>query len=547
MTPEDTGKIVSMSKEVHIREVHMDLAPFYRFSDGQLNLLRVMPVKEWFRKLQPVQLYLVVFFTVAFFIIEMVASHVTHSLTLLLNAYHMLCNIIATLGCLVSIKYAPRESYRSVYNSTSSSFGDSVICLDGQEHGSNTSLSTKTKQSRSDRRMKNSFGWARIDILTMLICCILLASFCFSLVVEALQTLVHIDHLDEMHHPMAVLCIGVAGIFLNIFCYILIGGFTFNQGILLHVTNNGDVIFRRNIKSQPETEGEQRLAAQTRSSLVVPRSQGFRRICRDVLGCIFVMLVSILVYFTDSDVAKYLDPVFAIISSISLLVLSYPYMKESGLILLQTIPNHINIDSLKKELLEAFPGIVNVHDFHVWQLTSQKIILTVHIIFLDPMVYASIIDQITAFFIEMGITQVTIQPEFHKMKPTTDKTDCLIRCHGELCSLSQCCTREKLGQKSSSEESLKHVHVINKKFEKKEIIPASPMIDLKKFVIHDDESPKLASPTTSELNNSEPCQSNDEQVQSKKDNVDDKSSYSVSVVVNDEKHVANDSSHDTVP
>lgn len=61
-------------------------------------------------------------------------------------------------------------------------------------------------------------------------------------------------------------------------------------------------------------------------------------------------------------------------------------VKESGLILLQTIPNHINIDSLKRELLEAFPGIVNVHDLHVWQLTGQKIISTVHIIFLDPMV-----------------------------------------------------------------------------------------------------------------------------------------------------------------
>ncbi|KAL2716308.1 zinc/cadmium resistance protein isoform X1 [Vespula squamosa] len=39
MTPENTGKIVSMSKEVHIR-VHTDLAPFYRFSDGQSNLSR---------------------------------------------------------------------------------------------------------------------------------------------------------------------------------------------------------------------------------------------------------------------------------------------------------------------------------------------------------------------------------------------------------------------------------------------------------------------------------------------------------------------------
>ena len=61
-------------------------------------------------------------------------------------------------------------------------------------------------------------------------------------------------------------------------------------------------------------------------------------------------------------------------------------MKESGLILLQTIPNHINIESLRRELLEAFPGIVNIHDLHVWQLAGENVISTVHIIFLDPMV-----------------------------------------------------------------------------------------------------------------------------------------------------------------
>ncbi|KAI4497782.1 hypothetical protein M0802_007108 [Mischocyttarus mexicanus] len=505
-----------------------------------------MPVKEWFRKLQPVQLYLVVFFTVAFFIVEMVASHVTHSLTLLLNAYHMLCNIIAMLGCLVSIKYAPRERYRNVYHTRNNSHQNSMICLNDQEHDLNNSLSTKTKQSRSDRRMRNSFGWVRIDILTMLICCILLASFCFSLVVEALQTLVHIDHLDEMHHPVAVFCIGVVGIFLNIFCYIIIGGFTFNQGILLLVTNNGDVIFRRNVKLQPDVEGEQQLAEQTRRSpLAVPKIQGLRRICRDVLGCLFVMIVSILVYLTDSGVAKYLDPVFAIISSISLLVLSYPFMKESTMILLQTIPNHINIDSLKKDLLEAFPQIVDVHDFHVWQLTSQKIILTVHIIFLNPMVFANIINQITEFFIQRGITQVTIQPEFHKMKTSTDKADCLIRCHGKLCSLSQCCMREDLEDNSDTKESLKDVNVITEKSEK-DVADVSPVIDFKKCKIHDSEIPKLVPPTTSGPDDREPCQSSDEDIQSKEDNVNDKSSYSISVDVNDQEHAANDSSHDTV-
>lgn len=61
-------------------------------------------------------------------------------------------------------------------------------------------------------------------------------------------------------------------------------------------------------------------------------------------------------------------------------------MKESGLILLQTIPATINIHSLKAELLTHFPDIVNVHDFHVWQLTASKVISTVHIIFQNPKV-----------------------------------------------------------------------------------------------------------------------------------------------------------------
>lgn len=103
------------------------------------------------------------------------------------------------------------------------------------------------QESWSDRRMKNTFGWARIDIVTMLVCCVFLASFCFSLLMEALQTLVHINHLDEMHHPLPVLCIGASGILLNVLCYILIGGFTFNQGIFLHVTKSGDVILCRYI------------------------------------------------------------------------------------------------------------------------------------------------------------------------------------------------------------------------------------------------------------------------------------------------------------
>lgn len=59
------------------------------------------------------------------------------------------------------------------------------------------------------------------------------------------------------------------------------------------------------------------------------------------------------------------------------------------MILLQTIPDSVDIESLRNQLLKQFPGIVNIHDFHVWELTANKVISTVHIIFQNPKVNAT--------------------------------------------------------------------------------------------------------------------------------------------------------------
>lgn len=68
-----------------------------------------------------------------------------------------------------------------------------------------------------------------------------------------------------------------------------------------------------------------------------------------------------------------------------MLVFFFP-VKESCYILLQTIPNHINVDSLCKELMNHFPTILNIHDLHVWEFTRRKTFLTAHIIFMNPQV-----------------------------------------------------------------------------------------------------------------------------------------------------------------
>lgn len=64
-------------------------------------------MKEWFRRMQPVQLYLVLALSIAFVLTELVVSHITHALTLLVDSYHMICNIIALTGCIITIKVSP--------------------------------------------------------------------------------------------------------------------------------------------------------------------------------------------------------------------------------------------------------------------------------------------------------------------------------------------------------------------------------------------------------------------------------------------------------
>lgn len=123
---------------------------------------------------------------------------------------------------------------------------------------------------RQERSLRNTFGWTRIDILTMLIVGIFLAAFCFSLLVEAIQTLIHIDHQDTMHQPMAVIALGLAGLVLNAICYVLIGGYTHHQGSFLHITSAGDVVLERVVTDNGVRKGGRRLSKTRRNQTTTP-------------------------------------------------------------------------------------------------------------------------------------------------------------------------------------------------------------------------------------------------------------------------------------
>lgn len=94
------------------------------------------------------------------------------------------------------------------------------------------------------------------------------------------------------------------------------------------MTESGDVVLDKVVISNSIRKGERRLS-RTRINMSPPtrQRQGFCEMLRDVLGCVLVIFCALVVYLTDASVAKYVDPVFSIVSAVALMILSYPYSK----------------------------------------------------------------------------------------------------------------------------------------------------------------------------------------------------------------------------
>ncbi|XP_017311850.1 zinc transporter 1a [Ictalurus punctatus] len=137
----------------------------------------------------------------------------------------------------------------------------------------------------------------------------------------------------------------------------------------------------------------------------------------------------------------YLDPTLCLIMVCILLYTTYPLLKESALILLQTVPKQIDV-SLLSTRLRQLDGVLAVHELHIWQLAGSRIIATAHIKCRDPTSYMSVAKRLKAFFHDEGIHATTIQPEFVMVSSESHASLCELSCRMQ-CAAKLCCQNGK--------------------------------------------------------------------------------------------------------
>lgn len=186
------------------------------------------------------------------------------------------------------------------------------------------------------------------------------------------------------------------------------------------------------------------------ASLEGRKMQPLMNLIRDFGTCFLLIVSGLLVIFGKDFVTDKSDAILALFAVILLYVTIYPKMKESGYILLQTLPKHIDVNRLKKSFLLEFSGsVLSIHDLHIWCLTSEQIIATCHVTLKSSALksYTKLSRSMEKFFAREGISLATIQPEFmsdadsNGTASSRSSYTCLYKCSNskDSCLEFKCC------------------------------------------------------------------------------------------------------------
>ncbi|WP_448317011.1 cation diffusion facilitator family transporter [Streptomyces sp. CO7] len=102
----------------------------------------------------------------------------------------------------------------------------------------------------------------------------------------------------------------------------------------------------------------------------------FLEVAADALGSVAVLVSAALVLLTGWRAA---DPVASLVIALMIVPRAWRLLRETVDVLLEAAPRDVDLGRLRAHLL-ALPGVEDVHDLHVWTITSGLPVLSAHVV-----------------------------------------------------------------------------------------------------------------------------------------------------------------------
>lgn len=264
-------------------------------------------------------LSIIMVLTGAFFVFELIVGHLTKSSSLQADAFHKFSDLIALIIGLVAVRLS------------------------------------KWKSSE-----RNTYGWARAEILGSLINTVFLFTLCLTIYLEAIDQFMSPTPLQDVD---LILYVGLGSLSLN---FIVLALFLLQEKCS-----------KVALKDTNEDESKHSRANMNMRGV-------FLNALGDSFGSVAIITSALLIKFApsanDSQATwkQYIDPILGCCIATIIIATVIPLFKKSSAIILQTVPYDFNYLEAK-EKIRGIDGVEILNDFHVWSLNPETMVASVHV------------------------------------------------------------------------------------------------------------------------------------------------------------------------
>lgn len=262
-------------------------------------------------------------------------------------------------------------------------------------------------QAERPANARKTFGYHRVGILAALVNAVTLIVIAIAILFEAVQRFQH----PEPVQPLIMFLAAGIGIVINLFI-----------GLSL----------------QKESHN-----LNTRAAML--------HVFGDVGASVGVIVAGIIILFTGWTIA---DPLLSIGIAALIAVGAWRILRETADVLMEAVPKGLSMPNLVRDM-RGIDGVQDVHDLHVWCITSNMYALSSHVLIenLPPSDSSSILQSLNAMLSEKyHIDHATIQFECDPHQGTF----CSV--NGLYCQMEECNNNHQhTGQSAISQEKLKQV------------------------------------------------------------------------------------------
>lgn len=130
----------------------------------------------------------------------------------------------------------------------------------------------------------------------------------------------------------------------------------------------------------------------------------------DLLGSVAAIVAAIVIIYTGWTL---IDPILSVAVAALILRSAWSLVKRSGHVLLEGAPDWLDVGDMQERIVANVPGVIEIHHVHVWGLTPQQLMLTMHVTLGEDVPSQSgVVRGVKAFLQqEYGIGHSTIEVE----------------------------------------------------------------------------------------------------------------------------------------